>query len=326
MSAIRDSTAASANRSGACSRNGSACGPVTGRGCGPSGLGFTAARASSGTDRSQRSWRARPAGSCRSTTCTLLPPMPVVDTAARRDAGFPVPRSLRQHKPGVAAGDQLVRPVHAGGGGTTPVPSASTVLISPAAPAAALACPMFALTEPSAAGPPRPGPDRVQGGELCLIVERRASPVPLNELNVGWVDAAALIRSLHRQQLAARLRLGLARHAAGRGAPAENLRIDGQSGGAGVGGAHQDDDAAALAGQVASRLLVVNPDVAWLPAGPPWPARSARAGPGSGRRRRRWPRRGRRTPGRRRRMRQPAATRSRRCRRRGCRRGTRSTC
>ena len=37
-------------------------------------------------------------------------------------------------------------------GGTTPVPSASTVLISPAAPAAALAWPMFALTEPSAAG------------------------------------------------------------------------------------------------------------------------------------------------------------------------------
>ena len=37
-------------------------------------------------------------------------------------------------------------------GGMIPVPRASTALISPAAPAAARACPMLALIEPSAAG------------------------------------------------------------------------------------------------------------------------------------------------------------------------------
>ena len=38
----------------------------------------------SGTDRSHRSWRARLAGSCRRTRCTLLPASPAADTAARR--------------------------------------------------------------------------------------------------------------------------------------------------------------------------------------------------------------------------------------------------
>ena len=36
----------------------------------------------------------------------------------------------------------------------------------------------------------------------------------VNEVNIGWVDAAALVRALHRKQLAAGMRLGFAGHAA----------------------------------------------------------------------------------------------------------------
>ena len=95
-----------------------------------------------------------------------------------------------------------------------------------------------------------------------MVVERRASPVPLNELNIGWVDAAAVIGALHRQQLAAGVRLGFAGQAARRGAPANYLGIDRQPSRTRIGGTHQDDHSAALAGQVATRVLVVDTHVA----------------------------------------------------------------
>ena len=124
---------------------------------------------------------ARPAGSCRSTTCTLLPPMPMVETAASR-----VPSS---HSAAASGRTRLASPLAISScgrsapvaGGTTPVPSASTVLISPAAPAAALAWPMFALTDPSAAGRLAPARSVLKALSSAFIGYECAGPVPFNE-------------------------------------------------------------------------------------------------------------------------------------------------
>ena len=182
ISATLDSTAASANRLGACSKNGVAAGPAGTRGWLLSWLARPAAAlASSGTDRIQRSWRPRPAGSCRSTTCTLLPPRLIVDTAASRGPASQSRAacgSTRRASPlAISSCGRSTPDV----GGTTPVPSASTVLISPAAPAAALACPMFALTEPSAAV--RLAPDRIEFRAVSSAWSSSGVPAPFPSMN-----------------------------------------------------------------------------------------------------------------------------------------------
>ena len=66
-------------------------------------------------------------------------------------------------------------------GGTTPVPSASTVLMRPAAPAAALAWPMFALTDPSAAGCLAPARSVLKA--LSSASSATSEPAPFPSMN-----------------------------------------------------------------------------------------------------------------------------------------------
>ncbi len=93
-------------------------------------------------------------GPCSRTTCALVPLRPNAETLARR--GRPVTGHGRssvtssalpsvQSTCGDGRSTWRVR-------GTVPCSIAMTILMTPATPAAAWACPMFDLTEPSSSG------------------------------------------------------------------------------------------------------------------------------------------------------------------------------
>ena len=106
--------------------------------------------------------------------------------AGQPAAGGPLLGHLGQPERGVAARAAAdagrTTPVV---GGMMPVPRASTVLISPAAPAAALACPMLALIEPSAAVCAGVGAQLGQRGELGLVGGQGATAVTLDEPDIA---------------------------------------------------------------------------------------------------------------------------------------------
>ncbi len=118
---------------------------------GAGAVGAVGAGSASGTGR---------VGACSRMTCALVPLIPNADTAPRR--GRPVSGQSRawvisstlpavQSTWGVGASTCSVA-------GSRARPSASTILITPARPAAAWVCPMFDLIEPSSSGSSRSCP------------------------------------------------------------------------------------------------------------------------------------------------------------------------
>ena len=98
-------------------------------------------------------------GSRRSTTCTWLPAGSSELTAASLVPGGHASADLGTRSSASSSASTGCGRAHPVTGGRTPAFTASAALISPAAPAAALVCPMLASTDPSTALalPRRPG-------------------------------------------------------------------------------------------------------------------------------------------------------------------------
>ncbi len=316
----------SARRSGACSRNGVGSGSGCSRGCTPSGLCLAVALpapARTAASRRGGSGSLARAGARRVRCCRRCPCATPQPAAA---AARPVRRRLRQGKPGVAAGDELVRLVHAGGRRHNAGPERQHGLDQPGCAGCGLGVADVRLDGPERRTLPRASAECAQGAELCRIVRGCSGPVPFNELNVRGIDACALVGALHGQQLGAGVRLELA-------ARVRRLRCPSQGSRRRRAGRQRGHRRCASARprrsprRAGSRWAPGRRCARrWWPGRRPWRARSARAGRGRCRRRRRSPRPGRQPRAPRTRTPPPGARRSRRCRPRGCRRGNRNNC
>ncbi|PSK61769.1 hypothetical protein B0E53_06331 [Micromonospora sp. MH33] len=144
------------------------------------------------------------AGSAGSSACSmmtwaLVPEMPNDDTAARR--GRPTAGHGRASvTSSTAPADQSM----CGDGsstcrvaGTRPCRMASTILITPATPAAACACPMFDLTEPSSTGPASPRSCPYVASSACASIgSPRVVPVPCASMtSTSAADNRAAVRA-----------------------------------------------------------------------------------------------------------------------------------
>ena len=125
-------------------------------------------------------------------TCAFVPLMPNDDTAARRT------RSPVSHATGaVSSSSEPPDQSMCGDGastcnvrGSTPARNAITILITPPMPAAAWACPMFDLSEPSRSGTSRSWPvHREQGLGLDRVAEHGAGAVRLDRVHIGRTQA-----------------------------------------------------------------------------------------------------------------------------------------
>ncbi|RGC64959.1 hypothetical protein C5N14_31075 [Micromonospora sp. MW-13] len=147
-----------------------------------------ASRADTGTGTTGRSTAgaasagaASTAGACSTMMCALVPETPNDDTAERRGrstAGHGVVSVTSSTAPasqstwGVGASTCRV-------GGTTPCRIASTILITPATPAAAWVCPRFDFTEPSSSGAESPRSCPYVASSACASIGSPSRvPVP----------------------------------------------------------------------------------------------------------------------------------------------------
>ncbi|CAM5726252.1 hypothetical protein SGLAM104S_03889 [Streptomyces glaucescens] len=96
-------------------------------------------------------------GACSRMTCALVPLTPKEDTPARRGRSSADGHSRACVSSSTAPADQSTLvdgSVTCSVRGSTPCCIARTILITPAAPAAACVCPMFDFSEPSSSGRP----------------------------------------------------------------------------------------------------------------------------------------------------------------------------
>ena len=113
--------------------------------------------------------------------CTLAPPGPTEVTPAsliRSGQGSAASGTRRRASSLAIRGCGRAHPV---AGGMMPAAIARVALMSPAAPAAALVCPMLALTEPSAAS--RGDAWRISASEVSSARSPEAVPVPSPSIN-----------------------------------------------------------------------------------------------------------------------------------------------
>ncbi len=122
-----------------------------------------------------------------------------------------------------------------------------------------LGVPDIGLDRTEDGGRRRAGPDGSQRGELGQVSVRGAPPVTLDELDIGRVDACALVGTVEGQQLAVRVGVHHIELAGGGDAPADDLGVDRHVRGPGIGRPHQGQHPATLAGQEPGRAGVIDP-------------------------------------------------------------------
>ena len=108
---------------------------------------------------------------------------------------------------------------------------------------------------------PRARPQRGKSGQLGVVAGPDRRPAAFDELHVAGIYPGHVMCPPNREQVCCRVRFGQVGLAVRRDAPAQDLRVDGQVRRPCVSGPHQQHHAAALAGQEARRVLVVDPHV-----------------------------------------------------------------